>query len=108
LFRQQPRFDFDPEADDETARQQAAEQYQRRRAEWAGRMGRLLGQLPLEGDDVRPGEDRFSGAGGVVRTGLILQVDLIGRRLVDGPPAIVRWLADRGCADMKYAIAMGY
>ena len=48
-------------------RDEATEDYERAYADWARRMG----QLPREGDGVKPGERRFAASRGVVtRTGL--------------------------------------
>jgi Zn-dependent protease len=94
----------------QAAQEQATEDYNRQYADWARRMGERLGQLPMEGDDVKPGERRFSASGGVVtRTGLIVQADFLRfDRLVDGPPALVRWWSDQGCADPKYEFVAGF
>jgi len=73
-------------------------------------MGQPLGQLPLGDDEGVPARRRFSTIdGAVMRTGLIVQVDFVAfDRLVDGPPALLRWLANRKCAGMKYEFQMGY
>jgi len=93
-----------------TAREEAAEDDQRAYADWARRMGERLGQLPLEGDGPKPGAGRFSASGGeVTRTGLFVQIEYLAfDRLVDGPPAMVRWLCDQDCAGLKYEITSGY
>ncbi|MFH1264524.1 MAG: hypothetical protein ABIK89_02270 [Planctomycetota bacterium] len=120
LFRERPLFEYedesardeesgepvanaaDPEAID-PAFEQAREEYERAMADWHRRMGEPLGQLPREGDEVKPAQRRFSARGAVTRTGLIVQIDyLTFDRLVDGPAAIVRWLDREKCVGMKY------
>ena len=73
-------------------------------------MGELLGRLPGEGDGVKPSQRRFSANGfGVTRTGLFVQADYLSfDRLVDGPPAMVQWLCDQGCAGLKYEFVAGF
>jgi hypothetical protein len=61
-----------------------------------------LGELPAAGEAPNAAAERFSATGLVARTGLILHVTLTFDRLVDGPPAVVRWLAAQGCAEMRY------
>ncbi len=103
-----PAAEADPEAA-EAARRQAAEEYQKEYAEWSRRMGERLGQLPREGDGVKPGQQRFSATGSVTRTGLFVQVNYASfDRLVDGPPAMVQWLCDQGCAGLKYEFFAGF
>lgn len=93
----------------DAAGNQAAEEYQERYDAWSRRMGPLLGQLPLEDDGAAPAQRRFSAAGHATRIGLIIQFNtLFFDRLVDGPPALLRWLADQECAGMKYEFQMGY
>ncbi len=124
LYRDRPVLDFEvgPSADEqadenavspapsgkvdgetvETSPHEAWEKLQQDYAEWSRRMGERLGRLPQEGDGAGPGRQRFSAIGGVTRTGLMVQVFLTFDRLVDGPPALVRWLCEQNCAGLKY------
>jgi hypothetical protein len=95
---------------DEAAQQEATQEYQKQHTAWSRRMGELLGQLPWEGDGVNLDQRRFSvSGGGVTRTGLMVQVDVMAfDRLVDGPPALVRWLCSQDCVGLKYQFSMGF
>lgn len=130
LYRARPTIgadleaEWDEELEDETqdepltaeekaiqaAREEKMEQYQKEYASWARKMGERLGSLPLDGDDVKAGEKRFSSiGGGVSRTGLLIQVNfLMFDSLVDGPPALVEWLSDRKCVGLKYQFMAGF
>lgn len=88
---------------------EAFQEHQLQYEAWSRRMGALMGQLPIEGEDVKPGEQRFSATGVVIRTGLYVQLNFLTfGRLIDGPPALVQWLEDQGCLGTKYEIMMGH
>lgn len=92
-----------PAATPDSADSEAAEEFQKEYAAWGRRMGQPLGQLPLEDGELAPAERRFSAGGAVTRTGLIVQIRFLTfKRLVDGPPALLKWLADQKCAGAKY------
>lgn len=67
-------------------------------------LGPHMGQLPLAGGEPAGGAERFSpAAGGLHRTGLRLQFDWLSfHSPADGAPALVNWLASRGCGVFRY------
>ena len=95
------------EAAQRAARERAAKAFQEEHQAWSRKIGERLGQLPMEGDRVAAGAERYSSIGGsVARTGLIVQIDSTSfARPVDGPAALVRWLSGKKCADLKYELA---
>ncbi|MDI9445281.1 MAG: hypothetical protein QM844_14025 [Planctomycetota bacterium] len=119
LFRQKPAFasieDDGGEGPDgaggqaaaPAAREAAAQAFQEKHEAWSRKFGERLGQLPMEGDGVVRGADRYSSIGGsVARTGLIVQIDVLSfARPVDGPAALVRWLSGKKSADLKYELS---
>lgn len=119
LFRQKPAFepieddggedqnDADGQAAQRAARERAAKAFQEEHQAWSRKIGERLGQLPMEGDRVAAGAERYSSIGGsVARTGLIVQIDSTSfARPVDGPAALVRWLSGKKCADLKYELS---
>jgi hypothetical protein len=67
-------------------------------------MARYMGQLPMESGRATPESERFT-----VRSGMIERKDLHitvrgqeFKNLADGVPALVTWLANKGCKDFKY------
>ena len=115
LYRQKPIFEFEPDEpidpdepmpeEVQLARKKASEEFREEFNGWRSRVSELLGALPMGDGDVVPIARRYSLNGGMVdRTGAALEFTFYGLAFpVDGAPAIVRWLTDRGCTDMKYS-----
>jgi Zn-dependent protease len=72
-------------------------------------LGPLLGQLELVGGAPKPGTATLAATGAVSREGLLLTMPFV--RFEDpfeGPPALVKWLRDRGCVDFRYDLTPGF
>jgi Zn-dependent protease len=72
-------------------------------------LGPLLGQLELTDGKPKPAAGAFAATGGISRQGLLLAMPFL--RFEDpfqGPPALVKWLRDRGCSDFRYALTPGF
>jgi hypothetical protein len=73
-------------------------------------LGRLMGQLPVEGDRPVGGSDRYSTRfGNVSRNGWMLSFESISFvNAAEGAPALVKWLCAKGCIDIKYQFFSGF
>jgi hypothetical protein len=77
----------------------------KRQAAHEQRLAAMFGRLPMVAPATRPTRraDRFSAGGHVARKGASLTfMFLVFTDPIEGPPALVRWLAERGCTDFKY------
>lgn len=66
-------------------------------------MGAKMGQLPLEAGKVSDGGERFSANGSVESAALILNFNWLSfERPAIGASALIQWLCDQNCVDLKY------
>jgi hypothetical protein len=77
----------------------------KRHKKWASEFSSYLGQLPMNGDSPVAGTTRFSTQyGWVQNTNQILTFNVSFERPSTGAPALIKWLSEKGCRDMKYKI----
>lgn len=69
-----------------------------------------MGQLPLEGDQPKALDARYSTHWGTVsREGLIISFPFLSfQNIFDGAPALADWLCSKGCIDLKYAFESAF
>jgi hypothetical protein len=72
-------------------------------------LGKLLGQVPVDGDRPARGSDRYSSYFGFIsRNGWLLSFQSISFvNVAEGAPALVKWLCSKGCIDIKYEFIGG-
>jgi hypothetical protein len=72
-------------------------------------IGPLLGQLPdATGGGSERAEHKLSAWGVLIRTGPLVNMPLLRfESSFAGPPAMVRWLSAKGCADFRYQLRVG-
>jgi len=85
------------------ARRRAQEEHEQRLNAWEAELAEVLGGIPNQNLPM-PGADRFGvNLGDIERNGCVVQIH--GAQLtrpVNGAPALVRWLDELGCTEIKY------
>ncbi len=115
LYRRRPVLDYEseepiepdvpvPEAVRE-ARKKASEEYQEELRAWQGELAGLLGGMAREPGRIVSNADRFTLEGGTVEIdGDTIQMEYAELYWpVDAAPALIRWLDEQGCTEMKYS-----
>jgi hypothetical protein len=98
----------DPDTEDEQAAAPELDFVEMTQA-WARKMGDLLGQLTMDGDEPAPHAlSETTDMGTVESIGPVVTFQFVIFRRVDrGAPLLANWLCRRGCTDLKYSLSSG-
>ncbi len=95
--------------DDEERDRAQIREIDRRRQELNIKMGARMGQIPVQDMEPAAGSDRYlTTSGSVTRNGVLLQIDWITfQREPHGAAALLDWLCEQDCMDIKYEFSNG-
>ncbi|MEX0727194.1 MAG: site-2 protease family protein [Planctomycetaceae bacterium] len=89
----------------EDATEEQYQEWELQRTEHNLKLGKLLGQLPLQDGKPIPGSDKYAlHYGYMSRAGLFLELTFSARDTYEALPTIAGWLCSRGCIEIKFDI----
>lgn len=103
-YRRMPTFDG-LEEDEESL--EFDDEQTKEYAKWSRDLGKLLNQLPMEGDQpIAKSAAEAAESGSVERLGQVVTFQFLSMKRIDrGAPALVDWLCKQGYSDVKYSLS---